>query len=138
ARTRGAPAPSLPPGSRLDRAASDRRRHSVGALPEVLTLRLSMRNRELAFLIVVGVLTAIGFASVYIARQDVVSTASLTYAGFFCALYIAAHLVTRYAVPFADPYLLPIAALLTAMGLTEIYRLRPGGGFRQSSLISGA
>jgi hypothetical protein len=54
-----------------------------------------MRNRELAFLIVVGVLTAIGFASVYIARQDVVSTASLTYAGFFFALYIAAHLVTR-------------------------------------------
>ena len=94
-----------------------------------------MRNRELAFLIVVGVLTAIGFASVYIARQDVVSTASLTYAGFFFALYIAAHLVTRYTVPFADPYLLPIAALLTAMGLTEIYRLRPGDAFRQAIWI---
>ena len=31
----------------------------------------------------VPALTAIGFASVYIARQDIVSTASLTYAGFF-------------------------------------------------------
>jgi cell division protein FtsW (lipid II flippase) len=94
-------------------------------------LTLSPRNRELAFLVVVGVLTAVGFASVYIARQDVVSTASLTYAGFFFVLYLAAHLVTRYTVPFADPYLLPIAGLLTALGLTEIYRLNPDDAFRQ-------
>ena len=76
-----------------------------------------------------------GFASVYIARQDVVSTASLTYAGFFFALYLVAHLATRYAVPFADPYLLPIAGLLTAIGLTEIYRLNPTDAFRQGIWI---
>jgi cell division protein FtsW (lipid II flippase) len=80
-------------------------------------------------------LTAVGFASVYIARQDVVSTASLTYAGFFFVLYLAAHLATRYAVPFADPYLLPIAGLLTAIGLTEIYRLNPTDAFRQGIWI---
>jgi cell division protein FtsW (lipid II flippase) len=80
-------------------------------------------------------LTAVGFASVYIARQDVVSTASLTYAGFFFALYLAAHLVTRYTVPFADPYLLPIAGLLTAIGLTEIYRLHPDDAFKQGIWI---
>ena len=71
----------------------------------------------------------------YIARQDIVSTASLTYAGFFLALYLAAHLVTRYTVPFADPYLLPIAGLLTAIGLTEIYRLHPRDAFRQGIWI---
>jgi cell division protein FtsW (lipid II flippase) len=81
------------------------------------------------------VLTAVGFASVYIARQDVVSTASLTYAGFFLVLYLAAHLVARYTVPFADPYLLPIAGLLTAIGLTEIYRLHPRDAFRQGVWI---
>jgi cell division protein FtsW (lipid II flippase) len=86
-------------------------------------------------LIVVGVLTAVGFASVYIARQAVVSTASLTYAGFFFALYLAAHLVARYTVPFADPYLLPIAGLLTAIGLTEIYRLHPADAFKQGIWI---
>jgi cell division protein FtsW (lipid II flippase) len=96
---------------------------------------LSFRNRELAFLIVVGVLTAVGFASVYIARQDVVSTGSLTAAGFFFALYLAAHLVARYTVPFADPYLLPIAGLLTAIGLTEIYRLNPDDAFKQGVWI---
>jgi cell division protein FtsW (lipid II flippase) len=87
------------------------------------------------FLIVVGMLTAIGFASVYIARQDVISTASLTYAGFFFLLYLAAHLVARYAVPFADPYLLPIAGLLAAIGLTEIYRLQPDDAFKQGIWI---
>jgi cell division protein FtsW (lipid II flippase) len=96
---------------------------------------LSPRNRELAFLIVVGVLTAVGFASVFIARKDVVSTASLTYAGFFFALFLAAHVVARLTVPFADPYLLPIAALLAAIGLTEIYRLGPSDAFRQGIWI---
>ena len=86
---------------------------------------MSLRNRELVNLVVVGVMTAIGFASVYIARQAVVSTASLSYAGFFFALYLAAHLVCRLTVPYADPYLLPMAALLTAIGVTEIYRLEP-------------
>jgi cell division protein FtsW (lipid II flippase) len=113
----------------------DRRRNRTRPVPEVPALTLSLRNRELAFLIVVGVLTAVGFASVYIARQDVVSTASLTYAGFFFVLYLAAHLATRYAVPFADPYLLPIAGLLTAIGLTEIYRLNPTDAFRQGIWI---
>ena len=134
-RSRRPAAPPATPDRRVARLAADRRRCCTRALPEVRPLTLSPRNRELAFLIVVGVLTAVGFASVYIARQDVVSTASLTYAGFFFALYIAAHLVTRYTVPFADPYLLPIAGLLTAIGLTEIYRLRPSDAFRQGIWI---
>jgi cell division protein FtsW (lipid II flippase) len=96
---------------------------------------LSLRNRELLNLTVVGALTALGFASVYIARQSVVSAASLSYAAFFFALYLVAHVVARYAVPYADPYLLPMAALLTAVGLTEIYRIRPGDAFRQGIWI---
>jgi cell division protein FtsW (lipid II flippase) len=96
---------------------------------------MSARNRELANLIVVGILTALGFASVYIARQDVVSTASLSYAAFFFALYVAAHLVARLTVPWADPYLLPMAGLLTGIGVTEIYRLNPTDAFRQGLWI---
>jgi cell division protein FtsW (lipid II flippase) len=92
---------------------------------------LSPRNRELAYLVVVGLITAIGFASVYIARKAEVSAASLTYAVFFFALYLAAHFVARFTVPNADPYLLPVAGLLTAIGLTEIYRLGPSNAFKQ-------
>jgi cell division protein FtsW (lipid II flippase) len=93
--------------------------------------RVTYRNRELLNLIVVAGLTAIGFASVYIARQEVISTSSLSYAGFFFTLYLAAHIVARVCVPLADPYLLPMAALLTAIGVTEIYRLNPDDAFRQ-------
>jgi cell division protein FtsW (lipid II flippase) len=96
---------------------------------------MSLRNRELANLVVVGALTALGFASVYIARNSVVSTASLSYAAFFFALYLAAHLVARLTVPYADPYLLPMAGLLTGIGLTEIYRLNPSDAFRQGLWI---
>jgi cell division protein FtsW (lipid II flippase) len=96
---------------------------------------VTLRNRELGALVFVGILTAIGFASVYIARQSQVSSASLTYAAFFFVLYLAAHFVARLTVPYADPYLLPIAGLLTAIGLTEIYRLNPKDAFRQGIWI---
>jgi cell division protein FtsW (lipid II flippase) len=92
---------------------------------------MSARNRELANLIVVGILMSLGFASVYIARQEQISSASLSAAAFFFALYVVAHVVARYTVPHADPYLLPIGGLLTAIGLTEIYRLNTDDAFRQ-------
>jgi cell division protein FtsW (lipid II flippase) len=94
-------------------------------------MSLSPRNRELLNLLVVGILTGTGFASVYIARHELVSPESLTYAGFFLALYLVAHVVARLTVPAADPYLLPLAAFLTAIGVTEIYRLDPDDAFRQ-------
>jgi cell division protein FtsW (lipid II flippase) len=96
---------------------------------------MSARNRELLNLVVVGMLTGVGFASVYIARQDVLSTVSLTYAGYFFALYLVAHMIARITVPHADPYLLPMAGLLTAVGVTEIYRLEPDDAFRQGGWI---
>ncbi|MBA2614619.1 MAG: FtsW/RodA/SpoVE family cell cycle protein [Actinobacteria bacterium] len=100
---------------------------------------MTARNRELLNLFVVGLLTACGFASVYLASQDIpeFSTTSLSYAGFFLALFLAAHLVVRYALPLADPYLLPIAGLLTATGLTMIYRIEPGQAFRQGVWVVG-
>jgi cell division protein FtsW (lipid II flippase) len=92
---------------------------------------MTARNRELLNLIVVGVITGIGFASVYIAQQAEVSSGSLSYAVLFFGLYLVAHAVARIAVPYADPYLLPMVALLTAVGLTLIYRLNPDDAFRQ-------
>ncbi len=62
-------------------------------------ISLRPRNRELLYLLPVGILTGTGFASVYIARQSFVSWGSLGYALFFLALYVAAHLVARFAAP---------------------------------------
>jgi cell division protein FtsW (lipid II flippase) len=96
---------------------------------------MTARNRELFNLVVVGLITGIGFASVYIAHQAEVSAGSLSYALLFLGLYVVAHLVARFAVPYADPYLLPMVALLTAVGLTLIYRLNPDDAFRQGLWI---
>ncbi|HSK16991.1 MAG TPA: FtsW/RodA/SpoVE family cell cycle protein [Gaiellaceae bacterium] len=92
---------------------------------------MSVRGRELANLVLVGLLTAAGFAAVYMARQEVVSTASLSYAAFFVGLFVVAHVVLRLRLPNADPYLLPLGGLLCAIGLTEIYRIEPDLAFRQ-------
>ena len=81
--------------------------------------------RELWNLGWVGALTAIGFLSVYTARQNEISSASLTYAGVFLGVFGLAHIGVRAGLPRADPWLLPLAALLCALGLTEIYRLSP-------------
>jgi cell division protein FtsW (lipid II flippase) len=96
---------------------------------------VTLRNRELAALLTVGVLTAIGFATVYIAERSQISGGSLGYAVFFFVLYLVAHVVARLTVPLADPYLLPMAALFTAIGITEIYRLGAGDAFRQGIWI---
>ena len=96
---------------------------------------LSLRNRELASLVVVGMLVGFGFASVYIARQEVVNSASLSYGLFFLGLYVAAHAIARVTVPNADPYLLPMAGLLTGIGVTEIYRIDEHDAFRQGLWI---
>ena len=94
---------------------------------------MTARNRELMNLVVVGMLTAIGFATVYIASQEVpeFSVVSLTYAAFFLAVFLVAHFACRMALPYADPFLLPIGGLLTAIGLTMIYRIEPSQAFRQ-------
>lgn len=96
---------------------------------------MSYRNRELLSLLMVGAVTGIGFTSVYVSRQEVISAASLSYAVFFLCLYLAAHIVTRLAAPLADPYLMPLAGLLTAIGVTEIYRLSEEDALRQSLWI---
>jgi cell division protein FtsW (lipid II flippase) len=44
---------------------------------------------------------------------------------------VAAHVALRFALPYADPFLLPLGALLTAVGLTMIYRIEPDLALRQ-------
>ena len=93
---------------------------------------MSARNKELANLVFAAFVASAAFASVSIATTGVVSTRWLGYVGVVFGLYVAAHVVARRTVPFADPTLLPPAGLLTAAGLTVIYRLDPDDGGRQA------
>src|SRR4029077_8406612 len=53
------------------------------------------------------------------------SSVSLTYGAIFLALCLAAHVVIRYALPDADPYLFPLVAVLASVGIVMVYRIDP-------------
>jgi len=86
-------------------------------------LRLPLRNRELGLIALALAITTAGFAAVQIARAEAFSTSPLIAAALFAVAYLAAHLVVRIVLPDADPYVLPITAVLTSIGLIEIYRI---------------
>lgn len=97
---------------------------------------MSARNRELVNLILVGILGTAAFGSAWIARTNRVSAEGLTNVAVIAALYLAAHVVVRMTVPRADPTLLPLVALLTAIGLTVNYRLDPADGKKQAVWVA--
>jgi cell division protein FtsW (lipid II flippase) len=84
---------------------------------------MSTRLRELFGLLPVTLLVTAGFAAVLVTRAEDVSDATLTYGAFFLGLCVFGHLFIRARLPDADPYLFPLAALLAAVGLVEIYRI---------------
>jgi cell division protein FtsW (lipid II flippase) len=83
----------------------------------------SARNRELIALIPASLLLTAGFTAVFIEQNDVVSNVSLTYGALFLGLCLAAHVVLRFTLPYADPYLFPLFAVLACFGLVMIYRI---------------
>jgi cell division protein FtsW (lipid II flippase) len=93
---------------------------------------LTARNRELFGLIVAGLISVLALATVTIARESTIEPSAATYGALFLGLYLAAHIVVRRTVPYADPALLPLSAVLTGFGLTLNYRLDPDDGGRQA------
>jgi cell division protein FtsW (lipid II flippase) len=84
---------------------------------------VNARRRELANLLLAGLVASAAFATTWIADTDEISAGWVGWALLFAGLYLAAHVVVRRAAPYADPALLPLTALLTAIGLTVAYRL---------------
>ena len=96
---------------------------------------MSARNRELLALVPVAVLLIAGFTAVFITRSDEIGDLSLIYGGYFFALCLAAHLFLRVRLPYADPYLFPLCALLAAIGLVVIFRIKDDLAFDQASVF---
>jgi cell division protein FtsW (lipid II flippase) len=86
----------------------------------------SARNRELGALVPVALLLTAGFAAVFAQEEARLGNLSLIYGAYFLALCLATHIYLRIRLPNADPYLVPLVALLTAIGLVMIYRIDDG------------
>src|SRR4051794_8092504 len=84
---------------------------------------MSARNRELLALVPASLLLTAGFAAVFIERDNVLSNVSLTFGAIFLGLCLATHIVLRFTLPHADPYLFPLFAVLACFGLVMIYRI---------------
>jgi cell division protein FtsW (lipid II flippase) len=83
---------------------------------------MSARTRELLGLVPASLLVTAGFAAVFIQRGGLPDV-SLTYGAIFLGLCVAAHLFLRTALPYADPYLFPLVAVLASFGLVVVYRI---------------
>jgi cell division protein FtsW (lipid II flippase) len=98
---------------------------------------LSPRNRELLGLVPSALLVIAGFTAIFIQAENNspgastnfalnhASSVSLTYGALFLGLCLAAHVVIRYALPYADPYLFPLTAVLASVGIVMVYRIDP-------------
>ncbi len=104
---------------------------------------LSPRNRELLGLLPSALLVIAGFTAIFLQAQanssgasessarsanlllDHASSVSLLYGAIFLVLCVAGHMVIRYALPYADPYIFPLAAVLASVGIVMIYRIEP-------------
>ena len=84
---------------------------------------MTARNRELLALVPASLLLTAGFAAIFIQQSERLSDVSLTYGALFLGLCFAGHLVIRFTLPHADPYLFPLVAVLACFGLVVIYRI---------------
>ncbi len=92
---------------------------------------MSARNRELLIMVLAGLVASTAFASAWVAETTELDLGWIPWAVLLAGIFLVAHVVARLTVPDADPTLLPITALLCAIGLTFLYRLDPEFGRKQ-------
>src|SRR6266487_2583605 len=85
------------------------------------------RSTELLMLtFAVGVVLA-AYASAGLGLNGNLPAGLIEYGLAFAALVFVAHLAVRRLAPWADPLMLPLAALLNGLGIVMIYRLQESG-----------
>lgn len=85
------------------------------------------RNRELFLLLFAIALSTGAVLLVQYGALGRTSTPELVLSGLLGLLALAVHVVLRLRAPAADPLVLPIAFLLTGLGIAEIYRIGLSG-----------
>lgn len=95
------------------------------------------RGRELFGLLPVTLLVTAGFTAVLLSRTsgDQINKVTITYGAIFLGACVVGHIFIRARLPYADPYLYPLAALMTAFGLVEIYRIDQNLAWKQAVIF---
>jgi len=92
------------------------------------------RGTELGLLIFGVAVIVTAYANVGLAHSHTVPASTASYGVGLAALFVLAHFAVRRFAPYADPLLLPAAALLNGLGLVLIRRLDLAADDRAKSL----
>jgi cell division protein FtsW (lipid II flippase) len=94
------------------------------------------RSTELWMLLFAFALVTFAFATTAFSLKGQHLSTFVGYIVAYAAVMVGAHLAVRRWAPYADPLLLPIAALLNGLGLVMIYRLNQAGRFGNAGNVS--
>jgi cell division protein FtsW (lipid II flippase) len=98
----------------------------------------SRRRTELIMLVFAFALIAFAFANVGFSLNGKVPSGIAEYMAAYVVIVLIAHLAMRRFAPWADPLLLPLAALLNGLGIVMTYRLGAQGDRLTAPLSSSA
>jgi hypothetical protein len=98
-----------------------------GTSRRAVPLPRGRRSTELAMLCFAIGIVAFAYAAVGLGLNGHVPGGLVVYVAGFAALMLLAHLAVRRFAPWADPLMLPLAALLNGIGIVMIYRLQESG-----------
>jgi cell division protein FtsW (lipid II flippase) len=87
----------------------------------------SRRRTELIMLVFAFALVAFAFANVGFSLKGKLPSGIAGYMAPYIVIVVLAHLAMRRFAPWADPLLLPLAALLNGLGIVMMYRLGAQG-----------
>ncbi|MGH3273816.1 MAG: FtsW/RodA/SpoVE family cell cycle protein, partial [Streptosporangiaceae bacterium] len=97
------------------------------AAPDPVPMPQGRRRSELLLLAFAILIVALAYASVGLGLNGKVPASLLGYVAGFTVIMAGAHLAIRWLAPWADPLILPLAALLNGLGVVMIYRLQESG-----------
>jgi cell division protein FtsW (lipid II flippase) len=96
------------------------------------------RRTELTMLVFAVALIVFAFANVGFSLKGRFPSATLGYLAIYVGVIAVAHLAMRRFAPWADPLLLPVAAMLNGLGIVMTYRLASQGKLLTAPLSSSA
>lgn len=88
-----------------------------------LRMPQTQRNRELGLLLFAFLINGIAVALVQLGALGAIEWTFLYYCGGLTVLVLALHIVLRFTARSADPFVVPIATVLSGLGLAMIYRI---------------
>jgi cell division protein FtsW (lipid II flippase) len=105
--------------------------------PSAAPMPRGRRRTELLMLAFAVAVVCLADAAVGLGLNGSVPASLPAYCGGFALIMLGAHLAVRWLAPWADPLMLPLAALLNGLGVVFIYRLQESGrGGNPGNVIS--